>query len=87
MGCKPELAVFRKFRTLNVLRLLEMQSDLVQQEEDYEYIRSLDACTNCPVTQSYSKNWESLNDSLGDGGTLQREAWRKLRDGLDTYSQ
>ena len=86
MGCKPEMAVFRQFRTLNVLRLLEMQSDLVQQEEDYKYICSLDAQTNCPTTRSYSKNWESLNESMGDGGTLQRDAWRKLKDGLESYS-
>lgn len=86
MGCKPEMAVFRKFRTLNALRLLEMQSDLVQQEEDYEFLRSLDAQTNCPITQSYSKDWEALGASLGDGRSLQREAWRKLRDGLETYS-
>lgn len=87
MGCKPEMAVLKKFRTLNVLRLLEMQSDLVQQEKDYEYICSLNARKNCPVTRSYSTDWEALNESLGVGGTLQRDAWRRLRDGLESYSK
>ena len=86
MGCKPEMAVFRKFRTLNVLRLLEMQSDLVKQEEEYEYIRSLDARVECPATRSYANNWETLNESSGAGGTIQRDAWKRLKMGLETYS-
>ena len=86
MGNKPELAIFRKFRILNALRLLEMQSDLMQQEQDYEYICSRDAGVDCPATRSYPKDWEALNESLGKGGSYQRDAWRKLRNGLDSYS-
>lgn len=86
MGCKPEMAVFRKFRTLNVLRLLEMQSDLTQQEKEYDYIRSLDARLECPITQSYPTSWEILHESKGKGGTKQRDAWRKLKEGLESYS-
>ena len=86
MGCKPELAVFRRFRSLNVLRLLEMQSNIMQQAKDYEYICKMDAEANCPTTRSYSQNWESLYESSGDGGSLQRDAWRKLSQGLDSYS-
>ena len=86
MGCKPEIAAFRKFRTLNVLRLLEMQSELIQQEEEYEFICSLDTQLKCPTTQSYPRNWDALNQSNGEGGSLQRDAWRKLRDGLESYS-
>ena len=86
MGCKPELAVLRKFQKLNVLRLLEMQSDLAQQEWDYELLCSLDAEVPCSVTQSYQKDWTSLNESQGLGGSLQRDAWKKLKDGLEIYS-
>ena len=86
MGCKPELAALRKFQTLNVLRLLEMQSDLAQQEKEYEILCSLDANTNCATTRSYQTNWKALDESQGLGGPLQRDAWRKLRDGLDSYS-
>ena len=86
MGCKPELAALRKFQTLNVLRLLEMQSDLVQQEKEYEILCSLDANTNCPTTRSYQTSWTALDESQGLGGPLQRDAWRKLRDGLESYS-
>ena len=86
MGCKPELAALRKFQTLNVLRLLEMQSDLAQQEKEYEFLCSLDADTNCPTTRSYQTNWKALGESQGLGGPLQRDAWRKLRDGLESYS-
>ena len=87
MGCKPEMAVLRKFQKLNVLRLLEMQSDLAQQEWEYELLCSLDAEVDCPATRSYQTNWETLNESQGLGGSLQRDAWRKLRDGLEPYSK
>ena len=86
MGYKPELAALRKFQKLNVLRLLEMQSDLAQQEWDYELLCSLDAKVDCSMTQSYQKDWTALNESQGLGGSLQRDAWRKLRDGLERYS-
>ena len=86
MGCKPEMAVFRNFRTLNVLRLLEMQSGLIQQEKEYEYICSLDARLDCPITRAYPTNWGILHESKGEGGTLQRDAWTKLKEGLESYS-
>lgn len=87
MGCRPELAILRRFSKLNVLRLLEMQSDLTQQEWEYELICSMDAELDCPVTQTYSKNWKNLDESQGLGGTYQRDAWRKLRGGLESYSE
>ena len=87
MGCKPEMAVFRKFRTLNMLRLLEMQSELVQHEQDYHYICSKDTELDCSISRSYAKDWDKLNESLGKGGTRQRDTWRKLRKGLDVYSK
>ncbi|KAM0803918.1 hypothetical protein BDR22DRAFT_886215 [Usnea florida] len=78
MGCKPELAALRKLQKFNVLRLLEMQAQLVQQGEDYEYYCSLDAKAHCPITQTYSTNWEALDEAQGLSGSLQRDAWRKL---------
>ena len=86
MGCKPEMAVFKKFRTLNVLNLLEMQSELTQQEKVYEHICSLDSRLDCPITRSYPTNWDILHESKGEGGTRQRDAWRKLKEGLESYS-
>ena len=86
MGCNPELAILRKFKRVNILRLLEMQSELVQQEREYDMLCSLDAKVDCPTTQSYPRNWTALNESQGLGGSLQRDAWRKLRDGLESYS-
>ena len=87
MGSKPEVAVLRRFRKLNVLRLLEMQSDLVQQERHYANICSQDAKVDCSTSRSYMKDWSVLNESRGLGSTHQRAAWRKLRDGLEAYSQ
>ena len=86
MGCKPEMAALRKFQKFNVLRLLEMQSDLAQKEREYEILCSLDAKVDCPTTRTYQTDWTALNESKGMGGPLQRDAWRKLRDGLESYS-
>ena len=86
MGCKPEMAVLRRFQKLNILRLLEMQSDLAQKECEYDILCSLDAKVDCPTTRSYQIDWTALNESQGTGGSLQRDAWRKLRDGLESYS-
>ena len=87
MGSKPELAILRKFSKLNALRLLEMQSELIDQEEEFEFICSLDGNEECPITKSYQTNWEALNDSQGVGGSQQRDTWRKLRGSLEAYSK
>ena len=87
MGYKPEMAVFRKFRTLNVLRLLEMQSELADQEQEYKNFHLLDAGVECSITKSYAKDWDALNDSQGKSGSLQRDAWRKIKGRLESYSK
>lgn len=87
MAFKPEMAVFRRFSKLNALRLLELQSELLEQEQEYDYACKLDAVEDCPVTHSYQYNWKSLNDSGGKGGTCQRDKWAKLRERLDLYSE
>ena len=87
MGREPEMAVLRRFRKLNILRLLEMQSNLTQEEKDFETIWSLDAAdADCPISRSYKLDWASLDESKGNGGSKLRDAWRKLRDGLEAYS-
>ncbi|KAL8787039.1 MAG: hypothetical protein Q9195_007944 [Heterodermia aff. obscurata] len=87
MGCKPEMAVFRKFRTLNVLRLLEMQSELADQEQEYRNFHLLDTEVECSITKSYAKDWDALNASQGKRGSLQRDAWRKIKERLEAYSK
>ena len=84
MGCKPEMAIFRRFRKLNYLRLLEMQSHLAKKEENYEGWRTLYA--SCPATQSYQVNWEALDESLDSETSDQVHAWREVRDMLPRYS-
>ena len=86
MGRRPELGAFRKFRRLNTLRLLEMQSELVDKEEDFEIEWQIDSESSCPVSRSYQYDWESLESSKGDRGTRQRDTWRALRDKLEAYS-
>lgn len=87
MGCKPEMAVFRKFRTLNALRLLEMQSELADHEQEYQNFHLLDAGVECSITKSYAKDWDALNASQGKSGSLQRDAWRKIKERLESYSK
>ena len=87
MGWKPELAILRRFRKANTLRLLEMQADLMRKEQDYEDICAMDAEEHCTITQAYQTNWDVFNTSNGEGGCRQRDAWRSLRDGLELYSE
>lgn len=70
-----------------MLRLLELQSDLMQREGDYERIYLQDSQIDCATTQSYQRDWERLDESQGIGGTSQRDAWRDIRDRLDAYSR
>ena len=87
MGWKPEVAILRRFRKANNLRLLEMQADLMRKEQDYGDICSMDATNQCPITQAYQTNWDLFDTSNGGGGCRQRDAWRSLRDGLEPYSE
>ena len=88
MGSRPEMAVLRRFRKLNVLRLLEMQANLRILERNYEIEYALDAKDHSPKTRSYMKNWAALDESAqGNGNTHQRDAWRKVRDALEAYSE
>ena len=87
MGWKPELAILRRFRRANTLRLLEMQADLMRKEQDYDDICTMDAKNQCPLTQAYQTNWDVFDTSNGEGGCRQRDAWRSLRDGLEPYSE
>ena len=86
MACKPEMAVLRRFNALNILRLLEMQSELVDHEQEYYKLCELDAQTDCPATRSYSTNWEALKASKGLSNTLQGDAWKKGKTALRSYS-
>ena len=87
MSSKPDLAIFRKFSKLNALRLLEMQSELLGLEQDFEDICELDAAEDCPITRSYQLDWEALNKSEGKGGDKQRDTWRMIRGKLESYSR
>ena len=86
MGSRPEMAVLRRFRKLNILRLLEMQSNLALLEEDYEAYFAMDAKRNCPTSRSYMKSWTALEESEGLGDTRQRDAWKVLRNELAEHS-
>lgn len=87
MASKPQMAAFRKFSKMNVLMLLELQSELLELEKDYEFICKKDARAGCSETQLYQSDWEKLATSGGVGGNIQREAWARLRDRLDVYSK
>jgi len=84
MARDPGMGIFRRFRKLNALKLLEMQSHLAEQEEDYERCRSL--CASNPATQAYQTDWKALDESLLTSIGCQAEAWRKTRKMLDRYS-
>ena len=86
MGCRPELAIFRKFRTLNTLKLIEMHSHLVQEESKFKHLCALAAQSKDPKTRSSLINWEAMDGIDTSDVILLRETWQNLRNEIDSYS-
>ncbi|KAI9728814.1 MAG: hypothetical protein M1834_007200 [Cirrosporium novae-zelandiae] len=87
MGSKPEMAILRTFRKLNVTKLLHMQSEIVRLEEEYKIYWDEDAESKCPITRKYTMNWDTLEKSEGEGGCDQRDRLFTLREKLKEYSE
>ncbi|MCJ1246402.1 hypothetical protein MMC30_003609 [Trapelia coarctata] len=84
MGRHEELAVFRRFDSMNFQNLLYLQAELVHLESDYHQISEKgEACTAFPHR---SRDWWSLTQPGPDGN---REQWDKvleIREKLTEYS-
>ena len=88
MGRYSEVAIFRRFRVLNLQTLLHMQAELVHMEQELQDIAKEDNESGDPVRQSYQSSWMAMEDGARSGGdSLQRTKLLEAREKLDKYSK
>ncbi|KAH6652864.1 hypothetical protein BKA67DRAFT_567757 [Truncatella angustata] len=87
MSDYSDVAVFRRFRKLNLQSLLHMQAELLHIEQELQEIANEDNESGDPVRRSYQTNWKAMEDSAHSGGdSLQRTKWLEAREKLEKYN-
>jgi hypothetical protein len=89
MGPHPELAIFRRFGTLNAHNLLYLQAELVHLEHRLHQCVKSDAESGHIDRTIYDRDWQSLSESklMPDGNAEQWETALKIRSTLKEYSK
>ena len=86
VGLEPQLAIFKRFGSLNAENLLYMQAEIASLEEDLSLIVASDASTsNDKANRNYASSWRTLQEA-GE----QSAQWRKrmqIRERLKEYSE
>jgi hypothetical protein len=81
MGQNPEVAIFRRFNTLNARNLLYLQAELVDLEKRLEEASKLDEESFNSDRQIYDRHWANLSESVStpDGNSEQWTLALKIR--------
>jgi hypothetical protein len=88
MGSYPEIAIFRRFMTLNMRNVLYLQAELIHLEQELSDICAEDKQSADPVRQSYQRSWSTLEESVRSGGDhLQWTKFLQIRERLEKYSE
>lgn len=85
MGSQEEFAILRRFRVLNMQKLLYLQAEIIHLEAEVAQLAKRDA--EHEERQFHAKDWWSLSQG-GEGEDL--EQWHKiseLNEKLDQYSE
>jgi hypothetical protein len=87
MGEDHCLAIFRRFRVLNMQRLLYLQADLVQLEAELKEQQRFDhSQSQDPLRSSFSRSWMALKLSANEKGSgKQWETIREIQEKLQQY--
>ena len=91
MGSHPEVAILRRFATLNAQNLLYLQAELVALENDLQSIAAEDCASGDPHRTIYSRDWYTLSQSENRtaGDKRAGKQWQtvlSIRDKLKDYS-
>ena len=89
MGAHSELAIFRRFRTLNAQNLLYLQAELVHLEHKLRQCVEADISSGHVDRTIYDRDWQSLAESEASPGG-NREQWEtvlRIRNVLKEYSK
>jgi hypothetical protein len=85
MSQHGELAIFRKFGSMNMQNLLYLQAELTYLESDYQRLAMQDeACAERPYR---SRDLWSLKQPDRDGTTKQWDKFLEIREKLKEYSE
>ena len=87
MGALPDVAIFRRFGTLNAQNLLFLQAELSHLERELEVIREREASSEDEEKQMALRSWWSLSTSSeGDEDNDQWQVIQDIRKKLVEYS-
>lgn len=83
----PEMAIFRRFGTLNAQMLLYMQSELIHLEEDLRELELEDSRSEQSYKSKYSRDCFFLYNSTTEGDDRQLRLVLKIKAKLKEYSK
>ncbi len=88
MNVSPNYAIVRKFGTLGMIKLLQLQAEITQLQRDLYRTISNDISSDDDKRKAYHKDWVELSRSLRPGGdNKQWKQYQKIRRALDKYSE
>lgn len=89
MGAYPEVAIFRRFGSINARNLLYMQAELTSLEKQLLDAEKADLGSAHPDRTIYSRDWRTLAESVEavDGDSSQWKIFLQLRAKIREYSK
>lgn len=84
MGPCPELAIFRRFGSLEAIRLLSLQAELTQLEVDLRHISALDDASANEQIRKFSSCFQAQMDE-GNENRIQWDLISKIRAKMEAY--
>lgn len=89
MGLFPDLAIFRRFSTLNTKNILYLQAELLDLERQLDDAARADALSNDLNRREYDRAWYNLShaEDLPNGNGRQWKLFLRIREVLHQYSK
>jgi hypothetical protein len=89
LGSHPDLAIFRRFGSLNATNLLYMQAELINLEAKLQRLVQADSTSGHVDRMIYDRDWQSLAESrlAPDGCGEQWATALRIREKLKEYNQ
>jgi len=87
MGLVPEMAMFRRFGTLNAQMLLYMQSELIHLENELRELETEDSRSNQPYKSKYSRDAFFLYNPITPGDDRQLRLVMEIKAKLKEYNK
>jgi hypothetical protein len=87
MGQATNVAIFRRFGLLNMLRLLSLQAELIELQQQFRIQCHIDEISQDPSRQCLSKWFEKLRESEGTDHQEQYILLSNISEKLEKYSK